>query len=696
MAFDSDVEAYLNQLSKKTYSLKQDAQTSGHSFSRRTSTADKCSDSELNLSDENGSPIRTDKLSSLTQRKEVGSVSDITALSEKYRESRHKKPHSHDKLSSLEQKYLKKHKSIKDIIVSESSDDPDYNKASLQKSADLKLKNKSNSIKKTPNSTMQQKSIDFRHDNVSRTHLMSPDSSVDEELAQYLKETSLTDNQNDGFLKGSAVTRSYSVTEDSDGSMDEVIKLDNILTVDDILGQMTDDESKAAPKHAINKCESDHSSESQISTLTDNLKTVHDNVYPTHKGNNNMKNKSAVSGSTAIKDKSSLNTLNNDKEGSLLVKSTEGCFYSKSHHVDKDFSKPVGMLLAQTSNDVFHSTRRKSLIEFNTEGIVKPILSKSSIKNTNKKVKPKLYSEDSVVESIASSIESSLATSVVEENSSVCASVGQSVEENLVKEAFDSPVERPPTDASENSSETDESISLKMASQNTSTRKNSQDKILEVKNPTKHSTRKHKELDLSCKSNSQKQTIISDQEESMGNRKLSRKSKKTKKYSQKQSKSKKKHRSSSSESPSSSETVSDSQVERHHRHYSRSHRHKWNSDFNPWFGPPYIQPWPPHYHQHTYPTPAGIYNHYPSPTLVEGLLGQGGVGVKELMHQQVALTRQFLDSQRALYHAYTATLTSSHHYTSLNNTEKYIKKRKPPLTFSEAYKIVQEEMKASE
>lgn len=46
------------------------------------------------------------------------------------------------------------------------------------------------------------------------------------------------------------------------------------------------------------------------------------------------------------------------------------------------------------------------------------------------------------------------------------------------------------------------------------------------------------------------------------------------------------------------------------------------------------------------------------------------VGADELLRQQVALTRQFLDSQKSLYHAYTATLTSSHHYTSLLETEK--------------------------
>lgn len=51
-------------------------------------------------------------------------------------------------------------------------------------------------------------------------------------------------------------------------------------------------------------------------------------------------------------------------------------------------------------------------------------------------------------------------------------------------------------------------------------------------------------------------------------------------------------------------------------------------------------------------------------------LSSGVLGLEEVMQQQVALVRQFLDSQQLMHQAYTSTLVSSHRYTSLRRTEK--------------------------
>lgn len=118
--------------------------------------------------------------------------------------------------------------------------------------------------------------------------------------------------------------------------------------------------------------------------------------------------------------------------------------------------------------------------------------------------------------------------------------------------------------------------------------------------------------------------------------------------------------------------------------------------YNPLDAGPYMYPWWwVRSHQHSSLAAAGPFPLL-HPRSTEGWGSVSGfVGVDDILRQQVALTRQFMDSQQALYHAYTATLTSSYRYTSLKDTEMYIKKKKHPLTFDEAYRLVKEEMKSS-
>ena len=43
--------------------------------------------------------------------------------------------------------------------------------------------------------------------------------------------------------------------------------------------------------------------------------------------------------------------------------------------------------------------------------------------------------------------------------------------------------------------------------------------------------------------------------------------------------------------------------------------------------------------------------------------------VEDALKQTVDLTRQFMETQQLLYHAYTSTLASNYHYTSIKETE---------------------------
>lgn len=99
---------------------------------------------------------------------------------------------------------------------------------------------------------------------------------------------------------------------------------------------------------------------------------------------------------------------------------------------------------------------------------------------------------------------------------------------------------------------------------------------------------------------------------------------------------------------------------------------------------------------HAGPPAAFTAHTLPAFTGVGSALSGGVLGLEDVMQQQVALVRQFLDSQQLMHQAYTSTLISSHRYTSLRRTEKYMRRKKPPLTFPEAYRLVKEEMEASE
>lgn len=88
MASDSDVEAYLNQLSKKTYRLKQDSRPWEESLSSPSDTGRPPPD-DLSVSSDPSfrgeyRDAKTKKRTGASVTTGAGAISDITALSDKY------------------------------------------------------------------------------------------------------------------------------------------------------------------------------------------------------------------------------------------------------------------------------------------------------------------------------------------------------------------------------------------------------------------------------------------------------------------------------------------------------------------------------------------------------------------------------------------------------------------------------------
>nr|XP_053646392.1 peptidyl-prolyl cis-trans isomerase 1-like isoform X2 [Cherax quadricarinatus]XP_053646401.1 peptidyl-prolyl cis-trans isomerase 1-like isoform X2 [Cherax quadricarinatus]XP_053646409.1 peptidyl-prolyl cis-trans isomerase 1-like isoform X2 [Cherax quadricarinatus]XP_053646420.1 peptidyl-prolyl cis-trans isomerase 1-like isoform X2 [Cherax quadricarinatus]XP_053646429.1 peptidyl-prolyl cis-trans isomerase 1-like isoform X2 [Cherax quadricarinatus] len=756
MASDSDVEAYLNQLSKKTYSLKHDTRTLGYSSPRPTSTVDRAFDDELTSSNESDSSVRKDKLCSPIHRKGIDSDSNIATPNKQQKDHGHKQ--TYDKISNLEKKYIKNFRPSNDV-----TDVHNYNNSLLRHKAMISS-DKQAHFNELSKLTVRQVNIDsMQVPDRRKPQLVSITSSVDEELAQYLNETSLTDELDGKFQDAAAVTKNHSFTEECN-TINELINFDNILTVDDVLGQMTDSEDKAYHNHVSVRCENKIAGNSKNLVNDESEAAKEYNIIASDKTAQFIETKNTntlqAKLSETIKDDLTQNSkqaeshAGNERERNILLNFRESFFYSGTQQDEADSqSQPVGVLLAQTKSDIFHSSRRNSKIEFKREDIIKSKILKCHIKNKNK-VMQNVSSEESVVESMATSIKSNSVESVVESDHRTISRMDQHVE-NAVTSDCESRTgvnwtgEKIQSNKSRSSSETEQSLPIKAV-----TKKCLQNHNLETKYIKRQSSLLHNWQDSSHQSSICDSRDISDNEGSIKYKQpRSKTSKHAKKYKQHHSK-RKKARTPASSSSSDSEN-SDSELNQRRRHHSRHNKHKSKPADNPWFGLPYMQLWPNHHQQ--YAASTGIFAHYPSPLVAEGLFGMCGmVGVHDLMQQQVALTRQFLDSQQKLHQAYSATLSSSHRYTSLRSTEKgkrsqrstrefmhtpiqpltlvpepqiihfcqqpttihlrpcistlftitdihqqpqfkYIKmKKKPPLTFSDAYKLVKEEMKASE
>ncbi|XP_067678361.1 uncharacterized protein C19orf44-like isoform X2 [Haliotis asinina] len=69
------------------------------------------------------------------------------------------------------------------------------------------------------------------------------------------------------------------------------------------------------------------------------------------------------------------------------------------------------------------------------------------------------------------------------------------------------------------------------------------------------------------------------------------------------------------------------------------------------------------------------------------------LALHDLMKQQLVLTQNFLETQRQMYESSTSVLKDSYKYTTLEDTQEYIRKhRKPRLSFKKALKMVSREM----
>ncbi|XP_037779610.1 uncharacterized protein DDB_G0283697-like isoform X2 [Penaeus monodon] len=624
MASDSDLEAYLNQLSKKTHTLKQDVKSQGYSFSRPTSATDKSHDT-IDISEESESEMRGDKYPNTGG---PGKISDITALSEKYAGTSFKKSRAQDKFSNLEQKYLGK--STRKLETRSSSDDEKQSDKNVHSARDKNMQ------KKHSNQTDFSKASGKER---SKPRILDSESSIDEDLARYLNESLSTRNLRKVY-NNSETKKSESSSDDSEDKGSNIFNFHNIMTVADIMGHVTDEGESKVQEEEIR--ESEHSISSEVSELC-----TEENTSPHKK------------------------------------KETES-YNRKNARVEN--------LLVSTTGSIFHSSRRNS-----TSSIAEVILSRknSKIDLDSKGDYLGVYREESLEESVPESVPNSASGSEVAEaleessvNNNLKTQLSSSSSENEDSQQFNKSV------MEEHVEDSPKSISA------SNSRKGSEGKIYKD-NTVSSSIIEGKEFKTQKKNgNRSRQSEATDSvvKEKKKPSKTGAKSKSSKHHGHRGKKKKKRYISSSSTSSSSSSETSSEEDRSYRHHSSRRHRHKQKHYFNPWEMPPYMNPWmsvrPP---QQAYFTKTGPIETSFIPRVSEGIFPMRSmVGADELLRQQVALTRQFLDSQKSLYHAYTATLTSSHHYTSLLETEKYIAaRRKPPLTFDEAYKMVKEEMKAS-
>ncbi|XP_063603943.1 uncharacterized protein DDB_G0271670-like [Penaeus indicus] len=627
MASDSDLEAYLNQLSKKTHTLKQDVKSQGYSFSRPTSATDKSHDT-IDISEESESGLRKDKYpNSNVGTGGPGKISDITALSEKYAGTSFKKSRAQDKFSNLEQKYLRK--STKKLDTRSSSDDEEQSDKNVHSARDKNVHKKHSNQTDLPKASGKER---------SKPRLLDSESSIDEDLARYLNESLSTGNLRKGY-NNSETRKSESSSDDSEDGGSNIFNFHNIMTVADIMGQVTDEGESNVQEEEIR--ESQHSISSEVSELC-----TEENASPHKK------------------------------------KETEN-YNRKNARVEN--------ILVSTTGSIFHSSRRNS-----TSSIAEVILSRknSRIDLDSKGEYLGVYHEESLEESVPESVPNSASVSEVAE------ALEESSVSNDLKTQLSSSSSENEDSQQFKKSITEEHVEGSPKSISASNRKGSEDKIYKDDTVSSNAVEGKQFKTQKKNENHSRQSEATDSSvKEKKPKKTGAKSKLSKHHGHKGKKKKKKYISSSSSTSSSSSSETSSEEDRSYRHRSsRRHRHKQKHYFNPWEMPPYMNPWmavrPP---QQAYFTTTGPIETSFIPRVSEGTFSMRSmVGADELLRQQVALTRQFLDSQKSLYHAYTATLTSSHHYTSLLETEKYIAaRRKPPLTFDEAYKMVKEEMKAS-
>ncbi|XP_067678363.1 uncharacterized protein C19orf44-like isoform X4 [Haliotis asinina] len=93
------------------------------------------------------------------------------------------------------------------------------------------------------------------------------------------------------------------------------------------------------------------------------------------------------------------------------------------------------------------------------------------------------------------------------------------------------------------------------------------------------------------------------------------------------------------------------------------------------------------------PTP--IASHVVSADALEAMTSYSPcmLALHDLMKQQLVLTQNFLETQRQMYESSTSVLKDSYKYTTLEDTQEYIRKhRKPRLSFKKALKMVSREM----
>ncbi|KAK7080831.1 hypothetical protein SK128_017102 [Halocaridina rubra] len=628
MDSDGDLEAYLNQLSKKTQKLCQDETHNSESNSSVISDVD--------ISEEFNSKFKIGFTESAGQAADFNdkNVRVPTKQSSLYNELNH-----------LENKYLKK--SFKKVMAR-----TEYPDVAPEDGSDKPSKGDKKSVRVL----IKPSKIPISDE--------SNESSVDDELLKYLKESSVMENCKE--------------SDAEDDKTDDILNFNNIMTVEDILGQITDIETDA---------ESDRK-ELQISNDKENH------------------------GKFTSSNKSSTEFLPSQRKKSVLEGDTYSPFYSKAentletvvHPKSKMGNKEVcdkteGLLFAQTSDGIFHASRRSS--------VMSPVF------------KRRTSTKSLLSESVHEAQDHTTDSNEVSEADELEVNVSHSIDDKIKESDIESVHEIIPSENSEDFVGIHASTCLEEIIFNQERKSKTLSKISENKKPSstdgdgklaKPMQQKthpvderqeiaHDHIVPSTSQSTKRGEELFEPSESHEERLKCGSERKSREKSTKSTKHKHKKVSRSSSTSSSSSDLSYSSCVKCNDFYSRlprRHKHKGHN-FNPWCSHSYMPPlWWMQFQPYFSPPGPETSFQMPSSQLLEGYLASSSsVGIKDILHQQVALTRQFMESQKTLYHAYSATLSSSYHYTSLRDTEKYIKQRKHPLTFDEAYRMVKEEMKES-
>ncbi|XP_076046931.1 uncharacterized protein LOC143028544 [Oratosquilla oratoria] len=620
MASDSDIEAYLNQLNRKTQSLTRDKDEGSQS------------DSES---------VFVDKPSAAKDQKNhnsvIDSLSDIRALSEKYGSKKPNRQASNvsSEVTNKKGKDAVRKKTQNEIESEKGESLSSYGKTIASNEKAMQWLKKPSVLSPYARESIndlgreEESTSDYEDDK-------NVNSSLDEELMQNIDKAQLSASDK----------QSSEESSDSDG---DIIKLANVMTLDDIIGTLDSDsgtprgkQDSSSPAYSVavdenvdEKCKrlEDDMSRSEVNDSMHSILQREQEKDPGEKiSYKDTKSPLALTYKNSSKSAKNLLLSGND----TVVDSP---FYKKENK--NDHKTKNNIQYSKSSGNFYAKNRDEDSLELKKN--MKELTYKS---RSSDEVSTMLTDEADVVESIAESVPS------IKEEVDQQEEPSQINEENIT-------VRRPETVGTHD-------IPQQLRSRRTQ-KIHYEEEMLSERSCS--DTGKHKSHGPLKSTKTEK------------NEDRVKKGKK-----QRSSHLKKKVKESSSEDSSESETLSSETSESESCHVCRRRKKRKKGRHKRVYK--------------KYEKTASLSRYIFTPMLYEGMhmvFPPSMVALEEVLRQQVGLTRQFVNCQQAMYQEYSAALSSSHRYTTMTQIEKYIKKKKKkPLSFEKAFEKVKKEMSTRE